>query len=134
MVARTDSTSAVSTEPRWSEPPAQANSPSMRPVASVVAATAAATWSSTVTSATTQRTDAPPVAAAAMRSRASSSFCSVRPQIVTCAPSAANRSAVASPMPLPPPVTRTDQPAMPADGPGLGHQAAPGARRAARKA
>ena len=63
------------------------------------------------------RTVAPPVAAAAMRSRASTSFCSVRPQIVTWAPSAANRSAVASPMPLPPPVTRTDQPAMPVDGP-----------------
>ena len=38
----------------------------------------------------------------------------MRPQIVTCAPSAAKRSAVASPMPLPPPVTRIDQPAMPA--------------------
>ena len=63
MVARTDSMSAVSTEPRWSEPPAQAKSPSMRPVASAVAATAAATCSSTVTSATMQRTVAPPVAA-----------------------------------------------------------------------
>ena len=36
MVARTAATSAVSTEPRCSEPPAQANSPSMRPVASAL--------------------------------------------------------------------------------------------------
>ena len=43
MVARTASTSAVSTEPKCREPPAQANRPSMRPVASAVAATAAAT-------------------------------------------------------------------------------------------
>ena len=53
MVARTASTSAVRTEPRCSDPPAQAKRPSMRPVASVVAATATATCSSTVTSATT---------------------------------------------------------------------------------
>ncbi len=52
MVARTAATSAVSTEPRCNEPPAQAKRPSMRPVTSAVAATAAATWSSTVTSAT----------------------------------------------------------------------------------
>ena len=132
MVARTESTSAVSTEPRCSEPPAQANSPSMRPVASAVAATAAATCSSTVTSATTERTVAPPVAAAAMRAPASSSFCSVRPQMVTCAPSAAKRSAVARPMPLPPPVTRMDQPAMPAVGAAIRprRRGGPAARRA----
>src|ERR1700722_15743227 len=34
MVPRTAATSAVSTEPRCSEPPAQAKRPSMRPVAS----------------------------------------------------------------------------------------------------
>ena len=53
MVARTAATSAVSTDPRCSDPPAHANSPSMRPVASPAAATAAVTCSSSVTSATT---------------------------------------------------------------------------------
>ncbi len=113
MVALTAATSAVRIEPMCSDPPAQANSPSMRPVASRVAATAAATCSSTVTSATTWRAVAPSDARAEMRAHASTSLCSVRPQIVTCAPSAARRSAVARPMPLPPPVTRMDQPPMP---------------------
>ena len=113
MVARTAAASAVRTEPRCSEPPAQAKRASMRPVASAVAATAAATCSSTVTSATMERAVAPWAATASMRAVASASFCSVRPQIVTCAPSAASRSAVPRPMPLPPPVTRMDQPVIP---------------------
>ena len=109
------------------EPPAQANSPSMRPVSSAVSSTATATCSSTVTSATTKRAVAPPVAAAAICVTASASFCSVRPQMVTCAPSAASRAAVARPMPLPPPVTRTERPAMPVVSP-------PGIRRVRRRA
>ena len=106
----------------------------MRPVGWVVAATAAATSSSTVTSATMQRTVAPLAAPAAMRSRASRSFCSVRPQMVTWAPPAANRSAVARPMPLPPPVTRTDQPAIPAAGSEAAIRRRPRVRPGARRA
>ena len=52
-VLRTASMSALRMEPMWVEPPAQAKSPSMRPVSSWVSATAAAISSSTVTSATT---------------------------------------------------------------------------------
>ncbi len=40
------------------------------------------------------------------------SFSSVRPEIVTCAPSRAGRAAVARPMPLPPPVTNAVAPVM----------------------
>ena len=43
---------------------------------------------------------------------ASTSFSSVRPQIVTCAPSAASRVAAPRPMPLPPPVTSAVLPVM----------------------
>src|SRR5262245_7685416 len=51
-----------------------------------------------------------------MRFAASASFDSVRPQIVTAAPSAARRSAQARPMPVPPPVTRTAMPSRPPEG------------------
>src|SRR5262245_29278256 len=51
-----------------------------------------------------------------MRFAASASFDSVRPQIVTAAPSAASRSAQARPMPVPPPVTRTAIPSRPPEG------------------
>ena len=97
----------------WVEPPAQAKSPSMRPVSSWASATAAATSSSIVTSATMERTVVPAAPLPPIRAAASISFCSVRPQMVTWAPSAASRSAVPRPMPLPPPVTRMEWPAMP---------------------
>src|SRR5262245_32866241 len=45
-----------------------------------------------------------------MSAAAAASFSSVRPAIVTTAPSAASRCAVPSPIPLPPPVTRADRP------------------------
>src|SRR6516164_6962890 len=48
-----------------------------------------------------------------MSATASASRASVRPAIVTCAPSAANRRAHPSPMPLPPPVTSAAIPSMP---------------------
>ena len=77
--------------------------------------TAAATCSSTVTSATTQWIEPPPAPSrsAAIASVAFGSFSSVRPQIVTWAPSTARRCAAPNPMPLPPPVTRADRPVIP---------------------
>ncbi len=59
-----------------------------------------------------QRAIEPPssLAGAPNRSTVSISFDSVRPQIVTVAPSAASRRAHAAPMPVPPPVTMNDFP------------------------
>ena len=81
--------------------------------ASAARAMATVTWSSTVTSATMYCTVAPTGATAEICSQARTSLSSVRPQIVTWAPSDANRVAVASPMPLPPPVTRVALPSIP---------------------
>ena len=112
-VARTASTSAFTSGPRWKEPPAQAKTMSRCPVGSPARATAAATWSSTVTSATTKCWVVPAAASARITSSAAASLSSVRPQMVTEAPSAASRRAERSPMPLPPPVTRALRPSSP---------------------
>jgi hypothetical protein len=96
--------------PMVSEPPALMTTPSSRPVPAVAAATAAATASSSVTSAGTVVT-AVPGAAASMVAAAAASRSSERPAMVTAAPSTASRTAQASPMPLPPPVTRAEYPA-----------------------
>ena len=112
-VARHAATSDATIGPPCSEPPAHANSTSSLPVGSVAAATARSTSASSVTSHTTYCAVAPGAATAAISSTASASRASVRPAIVTCAPSAANRFAHPSPMPLPPPVTSAAIPSMP---------------------
>ena len=104
-VARTPSTSASTMAPMWCEPPAQAKVTSSVPVTASAVSTAAAICSSMVTSATMWRTEAPGTAAS-IWATAPSSFSAVRPQMVTAAPSSANRVAVARPMPEPPPVMR----------------------------
>ncbi len=93
-------------------PPAQATTPSRRPVVSIARATARSTSLSTVTSPATVETDPPDANApvAAIFSAAVVSLSALRPQIVTCAPAATRSCAIPNPMPLPPPVTRTDLP------------------------
>ena len=80
------------------------------PVGSHANATAAATCSSIVTSATIERIEPSSPTTDEISATALANFSSVRPQIATCAPSAASRAADASPMPLPPPVTSAVQP------------------------
>ena len=55
-------------------------------------------------------------AAALITPTESLSDASVRPEIVTAAPSAASRTAHARPMPVPPPVTRIADPSRPPEG------------------
>ena len=119
-VARTPSRSASVIGPMVCEPPALANRMSRCRRGPAAAATAAPTCSSTVTSATTYRAvptgspaDADDAATCSSSVTAAASLSSVRPQIVTCAPSRTSRVAVPSPIPLPPPVTRAVYPAMP---------------------
>src|SRR6266700_2882436 len=81
------------------EMPALLNATSTEPKASCAVRKAAATSVSDVTSACTYR---PPVSAAAFSPAASSMSTAT-----TCAPSAANRRAAASPIPLPAPVMTT---------------------------
>jgi hypothetical protein len=81
------------------EMPALLNATSSDPYASNAAAKAAPTSASAVTSACT---NSPPVSAAAFSPAASSMSTAT-----TCAPSAANRRAAASPIPLPAPVITT---------------------------
>ncbi len=97
-------------------PPAFAMQPSRLPVGSMAFATAAFTSSSFVTSAVIHWTPPPCPAWASIFTAESSSFDSVRPQIVTAAPSAASRAAQARPMPVPAPVTRTAVPSSPPEG------------------
>ena len=101
-VARHCSSGLLVIGPMCIEPPAHATVICSAPARSVAAATAAFTWSSSVTSATTH--PAPSSAAASSRRAC------VRPQIVTVAPSAISAAALASPMPLPPPVTSAPYP------------------------
>src|SRR4051812_41808963 len=112
-VARHPSTSDATIGPPCNDPPAQANRTSSRPVGSQADATARSTSASSVTSQTTNRTLAPGAAAFSISAVASARRASVRPAIVTCAPSAANRFAHPSPIPLPPPVTSAAIPSMP---------------------
>ena len=102
--------------PRPREPPALATTPSRWPVGSSAVAIIRCTSASSVTSPLTNRTLPPwPVAsaAAAITVAACAREASVRPEIVTAAPSAANRAAHARPIPVPPPVMSTAEPSRP---------------------
>ena len=110
-VAFQASRSASTIGPRCSDPPAHANRTSSPPAGAIAAATAARTSASTVTSHTAYCVVTPGAATAVISATASARRASVRPAMVTWAPSAASRLAAPSPMPLPPPVTSAVMPA-----------------------
>lgn len=85
-------------------PPADATTARSGP-SPAACATAASTCASSVTSVTAYATRTPAAATRSISVTAPRSRSRLRPAITTCAPSAANRSAQPSPIPLPPPVT-----------------------------
>lgn len=91
--------------------PADATAMSRPPVDSHANPTAPATVDSSATSDAAHRTVAPSGAAATRSSAAARNVSSLRPVMVTDAPSLSSRAAQASPMPDPPPVINADRPA-----------------------
>src|SRR6056297_1308368 len=94
------------------EAPALLTSTSSPPNTSTVVSTSASTASRSVTSHSTA-TASPPVSRSLIRSATGSTLSSSREQITTSTPSAANRSAIAFPMPLDAPVTIAVDPSTP---------------------